>query len=84
MMVIMLGVYDSESFMPNVLFLLMFCDFPRVPWVGLQCVIVLFSVYTFGSNADKKIIDPIALFGTHCICLTIEHISNRYEACNRK
>ena len=30
-----------------------------------------------------KNIDSVALFGTHCICLTNAHRSNRYEACNR-
>ena len=28
----------------------------------------------------KKTIDSIAQFGTHCICLTNVHRSNRYEA----
>ena len=46
MMVIMLGVYDSESFMPNVLFLLMFCDFSSgaVGWSPV-CNCAIFCLY---------------------------------------
>ena len=56
-----------------------------MPWVGLQCVIVLFPDHThFLLEAmTMKIIDTIALFGAYCICLTNAHISNLNKACNK-
>ena len=59
---------------------------PRMPWVCLQCMIVLFPDLThlLLEAMAMKILDSIALFGTYCICLTNIHRSNSYEACNRK
>ena len=44
--------------------------FLAVPWLGLYCVIVLFSNYTLFilEAMTMKIVDSIALFGTYCIC----------------
>ena len=56
-----------------------------MPWVSLQCVIVLlFPDYThlLLDAMTKKIIDSIAQFGTYCTFFTNVHRSNRYEACN--
>ena len=55
-----------------------------VPWVGLQCVIVLFPDHPrlLLKAVTMKIVDSIALFGTNCTCLTNVRRSNRYEACS--
>ena len=58
-----------------------------MPWVGLQCVIMLFPEQThLLSEAMTMIIimNYIALFRTNFICLTNVHRSYRNEACNRK
>ena len=59
---------------------------PWVPWIGLQCVVVLFPDHThlLLEVMTMKIIYSLPLFVTYCICLTNVHRSNRYEAFDRK
>ena len=56
-----------------------------MPWVGLQCVILLFPDHShlLFEAMTMKNIDSIALFGTfmYFICLTNVHRFNRYEGC---
>ena len=56
-----------------------------MPWVGLQCVYVLFPDHThlLLEAMTMKIFDFIALFGMYCICQTTVHRSYRYMTCNR-
>ena len=56
--------------MPDVLLLLnVMLLFLAVPWVGLQCAIVLFLDHTclLLEAMTTKIIHSTALFGTYCI-----------------
>ena len=48
-------------------------------------LIVLFPDHThlLLEAMTMEIVGSIAPFGMYCICLTNEHSSNRYEACNR-
>ena len=57
-----------------------------VPWVGLQCAIVLFPDHThlLLEAMTMKIIDSVAPFGTYCFYLTNVHRSNRYEVKENK
>ena len=63
-----------------VLLLLMFCDFLMVPWVGLQCVAVVFPDHTFRTYTIWEcqnvwtLIKPSILSGPICV----QYVYNGY------